>query len=522
MHSTFRTQPLRRTKVSPQVRTRRNICRPTACPTCGGMECIERPRFFSGQLLTDADLDAAQHYVIEKNRLRNRHLVGSGVLCGLAVRCDPCDGIVNIEPGYAIDCCGNDVVVCEEASFDVIRYLETCLREEDPACNGKIKHKPTRCDDRPREYCLVVSYEEQQSRPMTVLGRGDGCSTGRCEPSRTRESFRLDLIESEDEKRERFQLGGMPGKVLACAQEIIPRMRTFSERLEEASKLSNDLPAYHAAVFDIYCDMTSFVEDLYADGPAVRCNLQAELDKEVNQFPELPANEQDREEYLRNVYTAVLRMYVRIIQYMIDCLCDAMLVPCGECNDDHSVLLACLTVCDGKVIEICNTVRHQVVSGVSMNYWLQPLYDIVHTLLVELCCEFDPATLMRRLDRRAAADVRTFNTVFMRGEAAYEMGQDFLRNLSQHFGRTAFGSIFDTRAVVAVDVYGKNAEEVRAELANANVVVVEKRAATHAEAYSSANLGSMAWNVPRGSRVEMVLDPNGKVTSLRLLEREDR
>jgi hypothetical protein len=77
------------------------------CPACGGLECLCRPRFFAGQLLTEDDLNRLEQYVIDKNRLHNRHLFGSGVACGLEVVCSVCNtdgerGKVVVRPGYAL------------------------------------------------------------------------------------------------------------------------------------------------------------------------------------------------------------------------------------------------------------------------------------------------------------------------------------------------------------------------------------------------------------------------------------
>src|SRR6266481_3782678 len=79
-------------------------CQP--CPDCGGLECLCRPRFFAGQLLTEQDLNRLDQYIIAKNRLRNRYLVGHGVVCGLEVRCHPCGNLLTVTPGYAISSCG--------------------------------------------------------------------------------------------------------------------------------------------------------------------------------------------------------------------------------------------------------------------------------------------------------------------------------------------------------------------------------------------------------------------------------
>src|SRR6478752_10295708 len=82
------------------------------CPDCGGLECLCRPRFFAGQLLTDEDLNLLDHYIVEKNKLHNRYLHGWGVVCGLEVFCQPCEGQVTVTAGYALSPCGDDIILC--------------------------------------------------------------------------------------------------------------------------------------------------------------------------------------------------------------------------------------------------------------------------------------------------------------------------------------------------------------------------------------------------------------------------
>src|SRR5262245_31843991 len=104
---------------------RRDPCAPVAppyecpppCPACGGLECLCRPRFFAGQLLTDEDLTRLERYIVEKNKLHNRYLHGWGVVCGLEVVCDPCTTTnVIVQTGYALSPCGEDIVVCKDQS----------------------------------------------------------------------------------------------------------------------------------------------------------------------------------------------------------------------------------------------------------------------------------------------------------------------------------------------------------------------------------------------------------------------
>ena len=91
--------------------------------SCDGLECLCRPRYFAGQLLTDEDLRRLDHYIVAKNRLHNRYLHGTGVVCGLEVVCNPCDPTVTVRTGFAIGPCGEDIVVCNDTAVDVTQLI---------------------------------------------------------------------------------------------------------------------------------------------------------------------------------------------------------------------------------------------------------------------------------------------------------------------------------------------------------------------------------------------------------------
>jgi len=140
------------------------------------LECFEKPHFFCGQLLTDVDLEASMNYVAAKNRLHNRYLFGAGVVCGLAVRCDPCDrGSVIVESGYALDCSGNDIVVCSSAPFDVKAFLDRRRKEQQVDCGKNRRAVPADCGQVATEYCLVLKYEEKPGKPVNAPVRENGC-----------------------------------------------------------------------------------------------------------------------------------------------------------------------------------------------------------------------------------------------------------------------------------------------------------------------------------------------------------
>lgn len=78
-------------------------------------ELLKRPHFFAGQLLDAATLQMEQDYHREKVRRHNRNLHGFGIVSGLGVRVetttDPNGGRLVIDPGYAIDPCGEELVL---------------------------------------------------------------------------------------------------------------------------------------------------------------------------------------------------------------------------------------------------------------------------------------------------------------------------------------------------------------------------------------------------------------------------
>ncbi len=182
--------------------------KPCKCGGAGGCDCggvcqvdtMVRPRFFAGQLLTEDDLQSLEDYVLAKNRLHNRHLFGAGVVCGLEVLCDPCgDGHVAVQPGYALDCCGNDIALDCRISLDINALVRSLRRDQlgghdcgDPCTEQQLKLNKS-AETPPREYCLYVRYCEQESDPVSPYAVDEPCSAQTCEPSRIREGIRFEL-----------------------------------------------------------------------------------------------------------------------------------------------------------------------------------------------------------------------------------------------------------------------------------------------------------------------------------------
>jgi hypothetical protein len=93
------------------------------------MTGFERPRYFAGKLVTAEDFELEQRYHIEKRWLLNRMLQGAGIVSGLGVV--PSErGTVTVEPGFALDPYGREILVSEPQQLaipDCVEPLSICL-----------------------------------------------------------------------------------------------------------------------------------------------------------------------------------------------------------------------------------------------------------------------------------------------------------------------------------------------------------------------------------------------------------
>jgi len=190
-------------------------------PSCCGLECLVRPHYFCGQLLTDADLTA----LVDWSRARfalSRYRDGWGVVSGLSVTLDPDDrnGIsVRIGEGYAVECCGNDIVVCEPFTYSLKLACPTddCVdpwtEPETPGVGkGKTGDGPSgfkkaetsiigQVLEQAHAVDLILHYREEGSDPQAAL-HDDACGRGDCQNSRVREGYSVDLKQVGDRSKD--------------------------------------------------------------------------------------------------------------------------------------------------------------------------------------------------------------------------------------------------------------------------------------------------------------------------------
>lgn len=204
--------------------------------TCCQLDCLTQPNFFGGQLLADTDLTQLLTWSKDKFRLsRFRH--GWGVVCGLDVQCDSGSQAVRVGPGYALDCCGHDILVCEDTT---IPLDEACASLPDPCATPEKLTSGRGTEEgeminffgcpipktEVHEKILTVRYAEIPSDFETALGYATSDGTANCQPSRTRESFTLGWVDPLGQQVAAYQ--SLKNEYDAC-REVLQKYGAWHE-----------------------------------------------------------------------------------------------------------------------------------------------------------------------------------------------------------------------------------------------------------------------------------------------------
>lgn len=144
---------------------------------CGVCEIphFERNNYFYGKLMTARDFTDEQCYLNEKRWLINRMIHGWGVVCGLDVRFESreeknkyaCEKVISscekeeqcnivIEKGFAIDCCGREILVCAEQTIS--------LADVEPPTHPDAK-RPVQGR---QTYVICLEYDECRTEQVTL------------------------------------------------------------------------------------------------------------------------------------------------------------------------------------------------------------------------------------------------------------------------------------------------------------------------------------------------------------------
>lgn len=546
--------------VGSKLKTTKKTKTTTTCPVCHGLVSAERPRFFAGQLLTETELNSLENYVLAKNRLHNRYQHGVGVVCGLEVTCHDCDGVVTVAPGYAIDPCGNDIVLSEADAFDVIEAIRQCRRNDrtQEDCVPWRSRRESRCDDVEEHWCITIQYLEKEASPTTPLLRTQkscGCGTNgatnggktvsraptaSCEPTRIHESYRLCVRPAPQtctsDWREKLKTPFGPlqqcftGLTSFMTQQITLKKITTTEIAQVlgvafSSQVPGDFSYDQAQALHNLCDrFWCFVYALFRQNPLghdVHCAITAVLDGLTCSPPTPPTQEGDNINY-NGYYRAVQRNFQALInlifEYIVECFCHHLLPPCPPDEESDELVLACLTVRDDKIIRIGNfCCRRHAGSFPAVSHWLSlvPLLPLLFEGLKQLCCEPAIMSLLGRAADRFDSDNRFVKGVTAENFATPRM---MAANLSRTFSGANVASMMSrinvTRAVNLAEMVNKPLAEAEPAFAAQNLHMVSREVASAADVSPLDTLAAPLTAVP-GDQVIAFHTPDGRIVGFK-------
>jgi hypothetical protein len=400
-------------------------------PTSGGG--FVRPHFFGGMLLTEDDLQSTVDYAAAKRKLTNRHVIGAGVVCGLEVTCSPCDtGKVEVSPGYAIEGCGNDIVVSCPEQVDILALVRDLRLKRGIDCGEP-------CDTMPgQDYRLYIRYTETPTEPVAPYA-SDDCATGECEFSRIREGYAFEVrCEAPADPRTLIDAlvacqphgEGLADDTRAMARvlEIVAPPRPPASTGSSAQPAGQTTDVRSAPAPDaVATDRTSatggstgsgsttgpeettgsdVVAEFVRGAEVVRTRILGDLARRglgtcddyrtVSHLSFDGLNDASRH--------AAISLGQAYLRSAAACSCAALHPPCPTWTDD-AVALARVRVVGCDVTEVCSLERRWVLAPRSLDYWF-PVVSMLRDAVEPGCCEplvLESSRYVRPVDRLGIA-----------------------------------------------------------------------------------------------------------------------
>jgi hypothetical protein len=150
-----------------------------SCVVCGLHKPL-RNNYFDGKMLYSRDFSDEQDYNRGHRQLHNTLLHGTGTVCGLKIIQHPApdcrDKFVVVEPGMALDCCGQEIIMPERTLVRVREMVEadTSLQERLDGSNDLI---------------IALRRCDQGAEPMPVILPGCDGEMGATEYGRICEGY---------------------------------------------------------------------------------------------------------------------------------------------------------------------------------------------------------------------------------------------------------------------------------------------------------------------------------------------
>jgi hypothetical protein len=204
--------------------------------------------------------------------------------------------------------------------------------------------------------------------------------------------------------------------------------------------------------YTLACNYLTSIRKFLATGSFTNCQATDALNNETIPKPN-PANK----DYIAQVQAVVADVVQKLTSLLLDCLCLSLLPTCPPDPCTNCLVLACVTVQNGEIIDICHFGggRRQVVTFPSLGYWLSLFGLNTSTLtnfLEELCCggEFN------RLFQSAIAPAENLTARSLFSPAV--LNQTLSAALTQNLGATIVNAAaqgartVDLRPLVGLDV----------------------------------------------------------------------
>ncbi len=411
-------------RTPPRAPKEQTVCAP-ACADCGLLECLCRPRFFAGQLLTDQDLNRLDAYIRAKNRMHNLQLHGWGVVNGLQVRCDACGTGVIVGTGYAIDPCGEDIVVCKDTPVDICSLIKRCQHQDITCVPSSRDNGQSNCDDLEEDWVLAIRYSETQARAVTALlstpscacgSKGGSCSCGgncggncgcgkkmtstaptnamkaqtvqkprntptECEATAICEGYSWDVFLAPEPIRGKDgqQLSGGIIDAINCCLE--PFLASLPQPPGDIASIGQNEDQWHLWC----CRMKAALIAFFTSGPQASCTAVTTL-----QSIECPSK--GDEEFQSKIVAAYYQFIELELEAIFACFCAALLppAPCGTSDDRVPLAIVTVRKKDCKVLRVCNWthLRKLVITWPTLEYWFGwiPWFKTLQDSIAKFCC----------------------------------------------------------------------------------------------------------------------------------------
>lgn len=171
-----------------------------------GLHPARRNRYYYGKLMDVLHFSMEQQYVLAKEWLFNRAVLGPGVVCGLAVKrvsTAAGDGIV-IGAGLAIDGWGREIVVPED-----IALVPLTLTDQ---CGGRLPDEQRKLAE---EMTVKLCYAECDTDFAPAMVNDPDCGCGdACEPGTVIETYCVKVLE-----------GSAPAVDEPCAERVMAGLK---------------------------------------------------------------------------------------------------------------------------------------------------------------------------------------------------------------------------------------------------------------------------------------------------------